>query len=542
MDVSGTCKRDEVIGNVHPSTVMQAIRSSPQVPPCRVSCIAIVTRSRPALLERILQELHEQRRRLEREYRVLVVDQTPPRHVHAVREVVKRCTNRFGSNTEYIGGSVTRRLEQLLAREGVASRRTLAFMLRGRPFLTETYGAALNVALLVSAGLPIALFDDDIVPEVRLPTNGRPQEIVFAADADPTCLRVQSDARQLESDLAPTHIDPIAAHEQLLGSSISYAVRAFGGREPNVDPYAMKLLRLSDGTGHVAITSLGIAGDCGLWSLHGYATRRGADLAHLTRSNARYKTLRHSRLVIRSAPLISVTGGGFLMNAAIALDNRVAMAPFMPAGRNMDGVFAHCFETCFDTSFIAFMPQIVLHQPPPRGGTVPFGDSLSPNAAVMRLSDIVIHILRTSPIACIRGECDDKLKAVGYHLKALALAGDSLRGALIRLWQEQILTRHLAFLESVLASESHAGQKAPLWRRDVTAQAEAVRRALRTEGHRDVLLSIPISAAELFRVIGLIGEAFLCWRSTWEAARRLRDSGSLEAVEETGHETTHTIG
>lgn len=511
-----------------PNAVLASAAGSKQVRPCEVGAVAIVTRSRPRMVSRILSQILQNRAKFGRRYKVIVVDQSPARERQAVRAMLESATKQYRQPAHYVGEAEIRALETRLARKGVANGETLAFLLRGTPYLDSTYGAALNAALLWTAGTPLALFDDDIVPRVAGPNYRIPGHVSLAADTDPTSLAICRHSGDIEERLTPSCVDPIEVHERILGANLAYVINRLGTSSSSLDPGAIKFLRLGSGAGRVAISALGIAGDCGLWSTHSYSTREGADREHMTKSDQWYKAVRHSRAVVRSAAATSIIGGGFLMNAAIAVDNRAPLAPFVPIGRNMDGIFAHCFECCFDDAFIGFVPDVVRHEPPSssRRAAARSG-SRADNAAVLRLSDYLIHAIRLYPAWSVLADGADKLEGLGYHLRGLASLRTPILKRVIRLWREEILTRHLRYLQRILETERAAARRAPSWYRDVGAQADAVVRAL--ESTTDVELEMPASGrhANLGTVMMQVAESFLCWHRAWGAVRNAAQRGRL---------------
>jgi hypothetical protein len=515
---------------VHERELLDHIRAAPDVTPCGVAAVAVVTRDRPRSLQRFLRTSMNIRRDFRRSYRIVVIDQSSLTNARQVRSIVDEACATDGNCVEYFGNDEIALLSASLVRRGVARPDTLSFLLSGAPFSQDTYGAALNSAVLCTAGAGVALFDDDIVADVCLPESHLSDALSFADDGDPTSLRVYRTGRHALAALSPTRTDAIAHHDALLGASLSHVARLFGSR-CSASPGALKVMRAGERS-HIAITAFGIAGDCGLWSLHPYAMREPSeDTPQFSGTEQGYTELRTSRQVIRSARVTAITGGGFFMNAAVALDNREPLAPFCPVFRNMDGVFAQCFQMCLPNAFMAFLPHTVFHRPPSSERRLAarrlFSDCA--NAGMVRPSDLLIHALRLHNAAATDASDADRRQAIGHHLHSFASLGSRAVAGLCRDWTEQILASHLWSMQRQLELTARA-PAARLWRQDLVNQMAAVKKALGTPDNNSCGYGSGFEAPpmDFARVMSTIADGFLAWDNIWEEARAICGDSSRQ--------------
>lgn len=97
------------------------------------------------------------------------------------------------------------------------------------------------------------------------------------------------------------------------------------------------------------------------------------------------------------------------MNTASGLDNRLLLPPFIPAGRNMDGVFAMTMRCCFPKQYVGLVPYVVPHDPPARNWRSLVGYGL-------RLSDILVMALELVQVPRHSTDSAANMRTVGHHL------------------------------------------------------------------------------------------------------------------------------
>jgi len=78
-----------------------------------------------------------------------------------------------------------------------------------------------------------------------------------------------------------------------------------------------------------------------------------------------YARARFSRHFIRAARAWSVSGGEMLVAPQIALDNRLLIPPFLPSGRNCEGILAMVLRRTQPDAFIGHLPFAIVHDPGP---------------------------------------------------------------------------------------------------------------------------------------------------------------------------------
>jgi hypothetical protein len=499
------------------SRIVDELCGTPAMPPSKIGALAIVTKNRATTLARSLNSWVRARTAAGHPYRIVVVDMSDERRSRQVRALVHAVRLRT-SHIEYVGTPEIQSAMRLLAAEGIDPD-LLSFILTGSRS-GVAFGAALNTALLWTAGIPTAIFDDDIVPNVGSAATSGTAGPVFGADGDPTALHVYA---SLEEAFGSTewlsHLNAVGCLEQVLGSSVGHMARTHRATCA-VEPGAFKVLRLRRNAGRIAVTALGVVGDCGLWSLHDYVCLRRPELQHLTRSAGTYRRLRGSRWLSRSVSRLTITGGGFFMNAAMAIDNREPLQPFVPVHRNMDGIFSHSLLACFDRTFIGFLPYVVQHLPDAPRCTIV--ETHPRNAATVRLSDVLIAIINGYSQSVQRSSAEEreKLEGLGEHLMGLGRSHPCVFRARIERLREQVLAAHLTTLDRVLMSPEPGGSGARDWRRDVDAQKRAIAVALASKAYQWSSDDDEVTP----QLISAVGAMFLGWWGLWRKSEQVLPS------------------
>ena len=517
-------KAEEAQLIVRERRILERLKGGDDRPPCRIGAVAIVTKNRPATLVRLLDALLLARQQNGRAYRVIVVDDSIGHHRDRVRRAVAAAGKRHGAAVEYVGQTERRRLIGAMSGSGSLTQRILSFTMQGAGYAGPTFGAALNTALLSTAGTPVALFDDDIVPQVGVPDYADPTQMRLASDYDPTTLRIHSSLAAAAKTISWSDADPVACHEEVLGASLGHVARRLPSHlQPDSPPAAFKLLRGPAANGRIGVTAFGIVGDCGMGSLHNYIGIRDDDLVRLIAAGASYRKLIRSRWVTRAAPCLVINGGGFLMGAAIGVDNTSVVPPFVPLWRNSDGLFAQCLLACADDVYLGFLPKVVQHLPPSRraGRT-----GSAQHAASIGVSHVLSYLTRAYPGRHAHASTVDKLKGLGDYLQSIGSQSPPVFMSMLRRTRDEILSGHLVFLQRRSREVRPDGGGYRSWLADVDAQKAALAKKL-TAGSVPVVSEI--SVENLRTLICDVGAMFAGWPDLWAALRDRAESRPPQA-------------
>jgi hypothetical protein len=485
----------------------------PSVAPQPIQCLAILTKNRPAVLKRALSACvpFVQRNSIA----LLVVDQSSGKYESRTRAIVAGVSAAHGMAVTYIGSPQVSRLRRLIARDATLSDRALHFLLNGQGLSDCTYGAAVNVAVLQCAGKAIAIVDDDVILSRVMVRPGKGDVLGVGPDGDPTIIDVREPHLPLNRAFKESGADPLQLLGGELGANLTYLFQHYRRVEWSA-PVVQKALD-PIGEARIVATALGIVGDCGMWSLHSYATLPDAALVRMTVSQARYKMLRRSRIVARSAPVTTVTGGGFLMTAAVAFANTEPLLPFVPICRNPDGIFAHCIAAFCRNALHLFRPESVVHSKiaAPRSC-----DPQMHNASVVRLSDLLNYLIRChcSATHCY-GSTAARIESFGMHLEALAAHPGEFHEVIAES-RRQLLLSQLWYLRQRIETAHWRAPARSLWEQDIRAQITAIGRELLRPSR--LLFEFPDSRLKrVSAAVAEFGGAVRAWRSIWKSARKV---------------------
>ena len=248
----------------------------------------------------------------------------------ATRSAISGVADGSGHHVEYLGPS-----------EAGKFCATLAIPELFAPALTSgSTGANRNLLLLLTAGEHVLTVDDDVVLETWGATNrddalalmGHQQELFetefFASRASALASVVRMPA------------DVLAAHEALLGHSVSALVDRSSRAADMTRACGHLRSALDQGRPLVVkATFAGLAGDAGVYCPYRLLFSGGPLRQLLLTSASTFQTALTSREASRIVHTNVVTHDCGCMAPCMGLANREVVPPFMPTGRNEDGVF-----------------------------------------------------------------------------------------------------------------------------------------------------------------------------------------------------------
>ncbi len=483
--------------------------------------VAIVTSNRPETLMVTLNGVLANRAAHARSYEVLVLDNSSREGRCKTRAVIKEEERRFDARISYIGRRERWQLVKLLKASMDCDRRSLEFGLMGVDGLVST-GASRNVFLLTTVGSMALSMDDDVTCHIA--STGRSSGLRIALE-DPSDIRFYRTHDEATSNVSFEREDFVAIHERTLGRTLASLLNE-ARNDVRVDDSLIppRLLRsILRSEGQIAATWMGVVGDAGIESPHGYLFLAGSNRAALTNREELYRELSTSRKIIRSADATSIVEHPPFMTMASGFDNRQCLPPFVPVLRNQDGLFAACSSLCGPDWHFAHLPFAIEHKSPV--ATNWNREMLWLNSRYLRVNDLMCSLLPLSPMATsLAGTPAERVRALGAFMSDLAALPPSLFDGIVRHQFIRIQHSRIATLCSQLDKESNQPTQ---WVLDVKRQISSIKEACK-EPHSHCPIDIMVhglspreAICRMQRFVGLYGEFTSLWPELRDVARPL---------------------
>ena len=400
----------------------------------------------------------------------------------------------------------------------------VSFALFGDDAYSRTTGANRNALLMAAPGELSLIADDDTVCR---PTVLNEPDAVLALSSmkDPTVSRFYGDRKQLVHSVRAADIDLFASHEKLLGRSIAACMSSIGpGSELNlerVNPDSVYFFGRA--VKSVKATAAGFWGDSGVSSAHFIIELRGESRDLLMQSRKLYTRAKESREVFRGVSRYTISDGAVFIPMNAGVDNRSLLPPFLPVGRNSDGIFAMTLRVCAEDALIGHIPFAVHHCPQEGRRYAQNADSI----AAPGLPEILSAITHAFNPLAGRADISDRLSDLGEFLVDVgSLTIADFNGHLESLWVAAA-SRYIGYLEYLL--DLYHGEP-DYWAEDVRSFIEkltdfTVRQS--AAAPRELLeTQTPDQAMETCRrVVRRFGELLQWWPVIDDAARKLRAAG-----------------
>ncbi len=157
-------------------------------------------------------------------------------------------------------------------------------------------------------------------------------------------------------------VDVLASHQAVLGRGLHGLCRQAGADLETrfACGHLTRVLRDRRPL-RVRLTFSGLAGDAGVHCPHGLLFARGQLRNRFGREPALLETALASREIVRVADRVIVTHDSACMTYCAGLANDELLSPFMPKGRNEDGVFGALLSYADATALSAHLPHGVIH-------------------------------------------------------------------------------------------------------------------------------------------------------------------------------------
>jgi len=329
-----------------------------------VRTLFIRTCNRPAELERLLLELGPVARDAGLESVFVLDDSRDEQTIERNAEIAEQARRDGGVKSIVVDRRRRSDLLRRLADAAGVDRPALEWMIEGDDDDTApSYGAGLNLALLLGAGRRIAVIDDDA------------GLAAYARETPGSGLSLRPEFEQATMLLDPREADetsafqaiglnPLAAHGEILGQSTAALADRFGLQDGFLlDALTPALLHDLRGECRVRITTNGTLGDSGTGSPAWVFATPPDTLRACWHDPQTYERMALGRRVARCPADIQVAPGVALMTTTLTgIDDRDLLLPTMPKGRGEDLLFGALVEFLYPATPTALLPWMLRHR------------------------------------------------------------------------------------------------------------------------------------------------------------------------------------
>lgn len=325
-----------------------------------ISAISLITARRPASAMRCLRsmlDLKPEHGALE----LLVIDDSDAANdIDALQTGLRELSSEYGQAIRLVTRENKREwAAQLVQRTSSALPSGLIDdALVNAPHQTSRCGASRNLQQLALVGRSFVSVDDDTLSRFHAPPDASTNRTA-SSHIDP--LQVWQYARrdQVWTTHAGVEQHPVDAHAPLLGASLANWLHQDTALH-SLDDSALHALR----GGQIRASMTGAAGDCGMSATAYMLWNGGPSLGRLVANEVNYGDTRFGRNMLRAALQPTASRFPLFMGACTGYDNSTILPPFVPSGRNADGVFGVTLLRCAPAAWIGHAPLAIHHDPP----------------------------------------------------------------------------------------------------------------------------------------------------------------------------------
>ncbi|TVQ35080.1 MAG: hypothetical protein EA370_09705 [Wenzhouxiangella sp.] len=335
--------------------------SAPAADPLNALCIR--TCERPGQLENLLAQLARRADRQVTDMLIVLDDSRNPDNIEENAAIIDRTCSGTMRTIHHLTRKRRRALTEYIARAAGCSRDELVSIIEGDPDDNmPSYGAGLNLALLLNAGRRFLMIDDDTdlgvhaiggeAPAIRLCENQAFRSLF-------------PDPRKSEPEQFPSlNVDPLQSHTEILGRHPD-DLGHLPGFEPDrflghVSPQMLQELSF---TPRIRLTSNGTLGDVGTGSMAWLFVLPASDFKPLVASPESYRQLAYGRRMARCAPQLQIGSlQAFMTTTVSGIDNRELLLPTVARGRGEDMVLAASIRFLYPGALLASLPWMLGHR------------------------------------------------------------------------------------------------------------------------------------------------------------------------------------
>ena len=338
-------------------------------------------------MRRCLSSLTRQLRDRSAQVRIIVVDGSTTSNESLNRSIARSISASSGCDIAFIGRRERRTLRNDL--RSICPSELVDFAVRP--------GASgnRNVAILLTSGENVLLVDDDVVCDVWRVRSFRRKTLDVCGHVERRSIGFFKTRAGARRAMVPATATLLEAHEVLLGRSLQ-ALGASASMRVETTRACPFLIEGLTGVRHVVVrkTFSGLVGDAGASNPERLLFGTGVWKGLLESSRRVYDTAFKYREVRRVADRYLVTHDPACMGFCMGLANTAMVPPFLPTGRNEDGLFGLTLSAIDRTAVGGHVPYAVLHD-----STRPasYGHYSFVSATQTRIADLMIHLVNSWP-------------------------------------------------------------------------------------------------------------------------------------------------
>lgn len=354
---------------VEEARVFESLRGEAEEPSEPFEILFIRSCDRPAELQRLISELAPIARDARLDRIVVLDDSRSDDAIERNAAIVARARQENDLPAIVIDRRRRSRIVDAVSRDAGVERESLNWTIEGDEEELPSYGAGLNLALLLGAGRRIALIDDDAGLTAFAPAAGEPG-LSLKPHFEPETLLI--DPGEGDRAAAPgetekfrrLEVNPLVAHAEILGHSTTSLIGRFGRQEGRLlECLTPGLLHDLGRSPRVRITTNGTLGDSGAggpaWI---YAAQAGI-LESCSPDPETYRRAVLGRRSARCSTRIEIAPGVGLMTTTLTgIDARDLLLPTLARGRGEDLLFGALVEYLYPASPSALLPWMLRHR------------------------------------------------------------------------------------------------------------------------------------------------------------------------------------
>lgn len=415
-----------------------------------------------------------------------------------------------GRAISFIGGKERAAIQQRLRASGDRSLLEFAF----HPGASGNR----NIILLLSSGENVLFVDDDMVCDVWRLRSLRPARISLVGHVEQREIRFYTRREDVYESLVRARVDLLNAHETALGRTIKSLAT---GTDLSIDQQRA-CDRLRDAArgarpARVRLTFAGIAGDAGVTYPDRFLLSGGTWKAALTHSRTSFETAFKSREVCKVGNRYIVMHEFACMTGCMGLTNTSLTPPFLPVGRNEDGLFGATLSAIDPETTGCHIPYAVVHDSP---RSPLYSGPRFPSASETRSADQLISLITTWTPRLRAIDARRRLTRLGEWLKNLAALPMRDFVGVTSLATLQTRHREALLIEAALANDRYPAY----WRRDLRSYLTILSKNV---DKRSFLLPVEFHGArtitagydEFRQLVHSAGELYMQWPALWMNAK-----------------------
>jgi hypothetical protein len=388
-----------------------------------------------------------------------------------------------------------------------------------------------NIMLLLSSGENVLLVDDDMVCDVWQPRRTADEHgstrttdehgstrILLGGHVEERDIAFYSRRKDVCDSLVHSRVDLLNAHQAVLGRSVRSLASSKAGIDTRSACAHLQAAARGKRRAAVRMTLSGIAGDTGATYPDRLLFSTGRWKTVLAGSRQSFETAFKSREVCKVANRYVVMHEIACMTGCLGLANTSMTPPFLPVGRNEDGLFGATLSALDPRAVGCHIPFAVVHASPrsPR-----YSEGRFPSARETRCADLLMALIRSWAPHIRAKNPRQRLITLGECLQNLAGLGHADFVRATSLGTLETRARELRLIESALARRNtypaYWQRALRVYRTTLLKHATQPSFLLPLEFHGP--RNISAGYDEFRQFVRFAGELFVEWPTLWMNAR-----------------------